>query len=145
MGDTSLQGATLRDVLVHGILMFAVPQGPTEEGLSQEQGHPSNLGCLCQISFAHQTQWWWYSSKMGGPHSPDILSLYRTFNPLTSTRLCPYYNEACNGHDQLLNHLKFHYCIVLVCPICASCGSSSWRTVKGHIKACALQRPNIAG
>ena len=85
------------------------------------------------------------SSKMGGPHSPDILSPYRTFDPPTSTRLYPYCNEACNGHDQLLNHLRFHYRMVLVCPICAGCGSSSWRTVKGHTKACALQRLNIAG
>ena len=34
--------------------------------------------------------------------------------------------------------------MVLVCPICAGCGSSSWRTVKGHIEDCAWQRPNIA-
>ena len=33
--------------------------------------------------------------------------------------------------------------MVLVCPICAGCRFSSWRTVKGHIKACAQQRPNI--
>ena len=84
------------------------------------------------------------SSKMGGPHSPDILSPYRTFNLLTSTQLCPYCNQACNGHDQLLNHLRFHYHMVLICQICAGCGSSSWRTVKGHIKASAWQRPNIA-
>ena len=37
------------------------------------------------------------SSKMGGPHSPDMLSPYRTFNPPTSTRLCPYCNQACNS------------------------------------------------
>ena len=85
------------------------------------------------------------SSKMGGPHSLDILSPYRNFNLPTSTQLCPYCNQACNGHDQLLNHLRFHYCMVLACSICAGCRSSSWRTVKGHIKACALQRPNIAG
>ena len=54
-------------------------------------------------------------------------------------------DQACNGRDQLLNHLRFHYCMVLVCQICAGCESSSWRTVKGHTKACALQRPNIAG
>ena len=53
-------------------------------------------------------------------------------------------DQACNGCDQLLNHLRFHYRMVLVCRICAGWGSSSWRTVKGHIEACARQRLNIA-
>ena len=81
------------------------------------------------------------SSTMGGPHSPELLAPYRMFNPLTSTRPSPYCNQACNGGDQLLNHLCFHYQMVLVCPICAGSGSSSWRTIKSHIKACAQQQP----
>ena len=50
------------------------------------------------------------------------------------------------GHimDQLMNHLRFHYQMVLVCPICAGCESNSWRTVEAHIKACTRQRPGIA-
>ena len=84
------------------------------------------------------------SPKMGGPHSPETLTPYRTFDPPTSTTLCPYCNQACNRHDQLLNHLQFHYRMVLVCPICAGCWSSSWWMIKSHVKACAQQRLSIA-
>ena len=83
------------------------------------------------------------SLTMGGPHSPETLTPYRTFDPPTSTRLCPYCNQVCNRWDQLLNHLRFHYQMVLVCPICTGCGSSSWQTIKSHIEACAQQRLTI--
>ena len=43
-----------------------------------------------------------------------------------------------------MNHLRLHYQMVLVCRICAGCGSNSWRTVEAHIKACTRQRPGIA-
>ena len=72
-----------------------------------------------------------------------ILAPYRTFDPPTSTRLCPYCNQACNRCDQLLNHLWFHYHMVLVCPICVGCGSSSWQTIKSHVEVCVQQRPSI--
>ena len=43
-----------------------------------------------------------------------------------------------------MNHLRFHYQMVLVCPICAGCRPNSWKTVKAHVKACTRQRPGIA-
>ena len=30
-----------------------------------------------------------------------------------------------------MNHVQFHYRMVLVCPICSGCGLSQWKTVKG--------------
>ena len=72
---------------------------------------------------------------MVGPHSLELLAPYRTLEPLMSTRLCPYYNQACNGQDQLMNHLCFHYQMVLVCPICAGCGSNSWQTIKVTLRS----------
>ena len=54
-----------------------------------------------------------------------------------SSQICPYCNRSHNSRDHLMNHLRFHYQMVLVCPICAGCGSNSWRTIKAHIKACA--------
>ena len=79
------------------------------------------------------------SSAMGGPHLLESLAAYTTLEPLTSIRLCPYCNQACNGRDQLMNHLCFHYRMVLICPICAGCGSNSWRTIKSHVEVCAQQ------
>ena len=35
--------------------------------------------------------------------------------------------------------------MVLVCPICGGCGSNQSRTVKGHIRKCAVAWPNVAG
>ena len=34
--------------------------------------------------------------------------------------------------------------MVLVCPICGSCGWNYWGIVKGHIKKCAVAQPNVA-
>ena len=82
--------------------------------------------------------------RMGGPHAFDSLTPYRTVDPAMSSQICPYCNRSHNGRDQFMNHLRFHYWIVLVYPICAGCGSNSWRTVEAHIKACARQRPGIA-
>ena len=42
-----------------------------------------------------------------------------------------------------MNHIQFHYWMVLVCPICGGCGSNQWRTVKGHIKKYAVAWPNV--
>ena len=84
------------------------------------------------------------SDKMGGPHAFDSLTLYTTVNPAMSSQICPYCNRSHNSRDQLMNHLRFHYQMVLVCPICAGCGSNSWRTVKTHIKACAKSRSAMA-
>ena len=68
------------------------------------------------------------SSAMGGPHLLESLAPYRTLDPLTSIRLCPYCNQACNGWDQLMNHLCFHYRMVLVCPLCAQ----QWPGIAEH-------------
>ena len=43
-----------------------------------------------------------------------------------------------------MNHIRFHYRMVLVCPICGGCGLNQWRTIEGHIKKCAKAPPNIA-
>ena len=43
-----------------------------------------------------------------------------------------------------MNHIQFHYSMVLVCLICGGCGSNQWRIVKGHIKKCAVALPNVA-
>ena len=80
------------------------------------------------------------SDKMGGPHAFDSLTLYTTVDPATSNQICPYCNRSHNSRDQLMNHLRFHYHMVLVCPICAGCGLNSWRTVEAHIEACAPNR-----
>ena len=44
--------------------------------------------------------------------------------------ICPYCNKSHNSRDSLMNHVQFHYRMVLVCPICGSCGSNKWRTVE---------------
>ena len=80
------------------------------------------------------------SDRMGGPHAFDSLTLYTTVDPATSSQTCPYCNRSHNGWHQLMNHLRFLYWMVLVCPICAGCGSNSWRTVK-HI---SKPMPDIA-
>ena len=84
------------------------------------------------------------SDKMGGPHDFDSLTLYTTVNPATLSQICPYCNRSHNSRDQLMNHLRFHYRMVLICPICAGHGSNSWRMVKAHIKACAKLRSTMA-
>ena len=43
-----------------------------------------------------------------------------------------------------MNHIQFHYRMVLVCPICRCHGLNQWRTVKGHVKKCAAAQPNVA-
>ena len=43
-----------------------------------------------------------------------------------------------------MNHLRFNYRMVLICPKCAGCGLNSWRTIEAHIKACAKSRSNVA-
>ena len=43
-----------------------------------------------------------------------------------------------------MNHIQFHYQMVLVCPISGGCRSNQWRTVKGHAKKCAVAHSNIA-
>ena len=82
--------------------------------------------------------------KMGGPHAFDSLTPYTTVNPAMSCQICPYCNRSHNSRDQLMNHLRFHYRMVLICPTCAGCRSNSWRTVKAHIKACAKSRSTVA-
>ena len=81
---------------------------------------------------------------MGGPHVEDSLSLWtQTISP-TSSHVCPFCNKSHNSRDLLVNHIQFHYRMVLLCPICGGCGSNQWRTVKGHVKKCAAAWPNIA-
>ena len=59
----------------------------------------------------------------------------RTASP-TSSHVCPFCNKLHNSRDLLMNHIRFHYHVVLVCPTCGGCGWNQWGTVKGHIKKC---------
>ena len=78
------------------------------------------------------------------PHIEDSLSVWtQTVSPTLSC-VCPFCNKSHNSRDSLMNHIWFHYRMVLVCPICGGCGSNQWRTVKGHVEKCAVARPNIA-
>ena len=43
-----------------------------------------------------------------------------------------------------MNHIQFHYRMVLVCPICSGCGLNQWKTVEGYIKKCAAAQPTVA-
>ena len=79
------------------------------------------------------------SEKMGGPHIKDSLSPWTQTISLTLRHVCPYWTKSHNSRDSLMNHIQFHYRMVLVCPICGGCRSNQWRTVKGHIKK---QRPH---
>ena len=81
---------------------------------------------------------------MGGPQALNSLTPCTAVDPAMSSQICLYCNRSHNGRNQLMNHLRFHYQMVLVCPICAGCRSNSWRTVKAHIKAYARERPGIA-
>ena len=83
-------------------------------------------------------------SEMGGPHVEDSLSSWTRTKLPSSGHLCLYCNRSHNSRDSLMNHIGFHYRMVLVCPICGGCGSNRWRIVKGHIKKCAVARPNVA-
>ena len=83
------------------------------------------------------------SEKMGGPHVEDSLSPWTWTKPPRWSRLCPYYNRSHNSRDLLMNHVQFHYRMVLVCPICGGCGLNQWRIVEGHIKKCAVAQPNV--
>ena len=85
------------------------------------------------------------SEKMGGPHVEDSLSPWtQTISPTLSC-VCPFCNKSHNSRDLLMNHIQFHYRMVLVCPNCGGCGSNQWRTVEGHVKKCATAWPNVAG
>ena len=77
------------------------------------------------------------SEKMGGPHVEDSLSPWTQTKPPSLSHLCPYCNRSHNSRDLLMNHVQFHYRMVLVCLICGSCGSIQWQIVEGHIKRCA--------
>ena len=83
------------------------------------------------------------SEKMGGPHIEDSLSPW-TISP-TLSHVCPYCKKSHNSRDSLMNHIRFHYRMVLVCPICGGCRSNQWRTVKGYVKKCAAAQPDVAG
>ena len=81
---------------------------------------------------------------MGCPYVKDSLTPWTQTASPTSSRVCPFYNKSHNSRDSLMNHIQFHSWMVLVCPICGGCRSNQWRTVKGHIKKCAVAQPNIA-
>ena len=83
------------------------------------------------------------SEKMGGPHVEDSLTLWTQTASPTSSCVCPFCNKSHNSRDSLMNHLWFHYQMVLVCPICGGCRLNQERTVEGHIKKCAIACPNI--
>ena len=74
------------------------------------------------------------SERMGGPHVEDSLSPWAWTKPLSLSCLCPYCNKLHNSRESLMNNVQFHYRMVLVCPICSSCGSNQWKTVEGHVK-----------
>ena len=84
------------------------------------------------------------SEKIGGLHVKDSLTPWTQTASPTSSRVCPFCNKSHNSRDLLVNHLQFHYWMVLVCPICGGCGSNQWRTVERHIKKCAVAHPNVA-
>ena len=83
------------------------------------------------------------SEKMGDPHVKDSVSPWTQIKPPSSSHLCLYCNKTQNSRDSLMNHVQFHYRMVLMCPICGGCGSNQWRTVEGHIKKCAAAQPNV--
>ena len=80
------------------------------------------------------------SKGMGGPHIEKALS---PFTP-TSIHQCAYCNKSHNSRDSLVNHMQFHYRMVLVCPICGGWGSNHWKIIKAHIKKCVLAQPAVA-
>ena len=84
------------------------------------------------------------SERMGGPHAEDSLSPWSPIDPSTLSCLCPSCNKSHNGRDSLLNHIQFHYRMVLVCLICGGCESNHWRVIEAHIKKCAVARPAVA-
>ena len=81
--------------------------------------------------------------KWGGPHVEDSLTPWTQTASPTLSRVCPFCNKSHSSRDSLVNHPRFHYKIVEVCPICGGCGLNQWRTVEGHIKKCAAAHPNI--
>ena len=84
------------------------------------------------------------SDKMGGPHVKDSLSPWTWTVSPTLSHVCLFCNKSHNSRDSLMNHIQFHYRLVLVCPICGGCGSNQWRTVKGHVGKCAAAWPSVA-
>ena len=84
------------------------------------------------------------SEKIGGPQVEDSLTLWTQTASPTLSHFCLFCNKSHNSRDSLMNHIWFHYQMVLVCPICGGCRSNQWRTVEGHIKKCAVAHPNFA-
>ena len=84
------------------------------------------------------------SEKMGGPHIEDSLTPWTQTTPQTLNHVCPFCNKSHNSRDSHMNHIRFHYRMVLVCPICGGCGFNQWRTVIGHVKKFAAARSNVA-
>ena len=64
------------------------------------------------------------SEKMGGPHVEDSLSPWTQTKSPTLRWVCLYCNKSHNSRDSLMNHIRFHYKMVLLCPICGGCGSN---------------------
>ena len=52
------------------------------------------------------------TSKIPCPHG------HRQNHPVLS-HVCPYCNKSHNNRDSPMNHVQFHYRMVLVCPICS--------------------------
>ena len=100
---------------------------------------------LTILSFEGQVIHFHYVVYMWCPDIEDSLSPWTWTTSPTSSWVCPYCNKSYNSRDSLMNHIHFHYRMVLVCPICGGCGSNQWRTVEGHIKKCAAAQPNVAG
>ena len=67
----------------------------------------------------------------------------RTISP-TSSHVCLFCNKSHNSRDLLMNPIRFHYRMVLMCPICGGCGLNQWRTVEGHVKKYTAAQPNVA-
>ena len=64
------------------------------------------------------------SEKMGGPHIEDSLSPWTQTKSQNLSWVCFYCNKSHNSRDSLMNHIQFHYRMVLMCPICGGCGSN---------------------
>ena len=99
---------------------------------------------VCTFEYPLPTEWGIcamatsISDKMAGSHVEDSLSPWTQTNPPSLSHLCPYCNRSHNSRNLLMNHIQLNYRMVLVCPICGSCGSNQWRIVEGHIKKRAV-------
>ena len=81
--------------------------------------------------------------NQGGMHSEGVHTIYAqevrdcdcTFH-WTTTKTCAWCNKACSNGELAMNHMRAHYRIVLVCPLCGKRGSHSYPSMRDHVKKC---------